>query len=150
MAGDKQTTAAPTTELDEKAFELFREMVAKSPTGRGGEQQARAAYMKAEAFLKVREAIQDGTIKPSKTDASVLTDCCAPNLHRSHPYNLVSRRFGDLSKVGKIQQWLDKNPTPESDPDQLVGRIKDAFPELSWDTPAINTARAIFPQYVTR
>jgi len=139
-----------TNELHDKAFELFREMVAKSPTGRGGEQQARAAYMKAEAFLAVREAIQSGAIKPSKSDGPALTDCCAPNLHRSHPYNLVSQRFGDLTKVNRIQQWLDKNPTPERDPEDLVSRLKDAFPELSWDTPAINTARAIFPQYVTR
>lgn len=145
MAGEKTASS----ELDDKAFELFREMVAKSPTGRGGEQQARAAYMKAEAFLTVREAVQSGAIKPSKSDGSMLTDCCAPNLHRSHPYNLVSRRFGDLKKINRIHEWLVKNPTPERDPEELVGRIKDAFPELSWDTPAINTARAIFPQFVT-
>lgn len=143
MAGEKSTN-----ELDDKAFELYREMVAKSPTGRGGEQQARAAYMKAESFLKVRDAIASGAMKPSKSEGPALADCCAPNLHRSHPYNLVSQRFGDLSKVNKIKLWLDKNPTPERDPEELVGRVKDAFPELSWDTPAINTARAIFPQFV--
>lgn len=145
MAAEKQTT-----ELDDKAFELFREMVAKSPTGRGGEQQARAAYMKAEAFLTVREAIRSGAMKPTRQEGPALTDCCAPNLRRTHPHNLVSQRFGDLKRVSVINQWLERNPTPERDPEELVSRINSEFPDLSWDTPAINTARAIFPTYVTK
>jgi hypothetical protein len=155
MAGEKPTTESK-DELHEKAFEIYSAMVAKSPTGRGGEQQARAAYRKAEAFLAVRDGMQSGTMKASKTDGPVLADCCAPNLHRTHPYNLVSQRFGDLAKVGRIKKWLDANPTPERDPEELVGRLKEQFPELVWDTPplnpgtsTINIARAIFPAYCT-
>lgn len=144
MAGEKQSS-----ELDEKAFEIFKETIAKSATGRGGEQQARAAYMKAEAFLAVRESVRSGELKPAKQDGPALTDCCAPNLHRMHPHNLVSRRFGDLNKVQRVHQWLNKNPTPEHDPALLVDRMKNEFPELQWEMPSINTARAIFPAYVT-
>jgi hypothetical protein len=145
MAGEKQTTT--NTELDDMAFDIFKETVAKSQTGRGGERQAKMAYQKAESFLAVREAVRNGDLEPSKQDGPMLTDCCAPNLKRTHPHNLVSTRFGDLKKVDRINQWLSKNPTPEGNPDELIDRAKKEFPELEWDLPTINTARAIFPSY---
>lgn len=144
MANEKQNT----TELDEFAFEIFKQSVARSPVNRGGEQQARAAYIKAEAFLAVRDKARAGELKAVKSDTPVLADCFAPNLKRNHPFNLVSQKFGDLNKVNRIAKWLDVNPTPESEPEELVSRINREFPDLSWDQPAINTARAIFPEYV--
>lgn len=135
-------------ELDAFAFEIFKEAVAKSPVNRGGEQHARAAYAKAEAFLAVRDRVRAGELKAVKQDGPVMADCFAPNLKRSHPFNLVSQNRGDISKVNRIAKWLDANPTPESDPEELVTRINREFTDLSWDLPTINTARAIFPEYV--
>lgn len=133
------------TELDSLAFEIFKQSVASSPGNRGGEQQALASYKKAEAFIAVRDRVRSGEAKPVKAD--VLADCSAPNLKPTHPFNLVSQRFGSLEKVNRIAQFLDKHPTPAGEPDELVGSINRAFPELSWDIPMINTARAIFPAY---
>jgi hypothetical protein len=143
MPNEKQTT-----ELDQLAFEIFSQMVAKSPANRGGEQQARAAYIKAEAFLAIRDRVRAGELKPAKQDGPVLADCYCPNMRRTHPYNLVSQKQGDLNKVNRIAQWLDKNPTPERDPEELVARINAEFLDLSWDLPTVNTARLLFPEYV--
>lgn len=136
-----------TTELDQLAFEIFTQMVAKSPINRGGEQQAKAAYVKAEAFLSVRDRVRAGDMKPVKQEGPVLADYFCPNLKRTHPYNLVSQKMGDLNKVNRIAKFLEANPTPESDPQELVDRINREFPDLEWDMPKINTARTIFPEY---
>lgn len=144
---DTKTTGA-NSELDEFAFEIFKQSVANSPVNRGGEQHARAAYAKAEAFLAVRERVRAGEMKPAKQDGPKLCDVSAPNLRRTHPHNLVSQRFGDLAKVNRIAKWLDQNPTPESNPDELVDRLKYEFTDLDWDLPTINVARTIFPEYV--
>lgn len=142
MANEK-----PNPELDSFAFEIFKEVVAKSPASRGGEQQALAAYKKAEAFMAVRERVRSGDTKPAKVDGPVLADCFAPKLKKTHPHNLVSQKYGNLEKVNRIAQYLDKNPTPENEPDELIARFNREFTDLGWDLPAINTARAIFPAY---
>jgi len=146
MAGEKQSNP----ELDDFAFEIYKQAVATSPVNRGGEQQARAAYAKAEAFIAVRDRVRAGELKAVKPDGPQLAECSAPKLRRTHPFNLVSSRFGDLKKVSLISKWLDSNPTPESEPEELVTRINREFPDLSWDLPAINTARVIFPEYVSK
>lgn len=142
---DKQQ---PNPELDAFAFEIFKQSVANSSVNRGGEQHARAAYAKAGAFLAVRDRVRAGEVK-TVNDGPKLCDVCAPNLRRSHPHNLVSQRFGDLNKVNRISKWLEQNPTPESDPEELVTRINREFTDLSWDMPTVNTARAVFPEYVS-
>lgn len=134
-------------ELDDFAYGIFKEMVASSPASRGGEQQALAAYKKAEAFMAIRDRVRAGETKAVRQEGPALTDCFAPNLKRTHPHNLVSQKFGDLAKVNRISQFLDKNPTPEGDADELISKINREFPELSWDLPTINTARAILPAY---
>lgn len=144
--------ATETTELDTLAFELF-----KARAGRqGGEFEALAAYKQAEAFLSVRDKVHTGELTPAGPEGPQLADCCCPNMPRTHPYNLVAKlhtdrkgveTLGDLGKVNRIKKWLDKNPTPESDPENLVSRLNREFPELGWDLPTINTARAILPAY---
>lgn len=152
MAGPDK---AANIELDEFAFEIFKQAVARSPINRGGEQQARSAYVKAEAFLNVRDRIRSGELKPAKVDGPVLADCSVPNKHRTDPINMVSTRFGNanLELVNRVKKWLDVNPTPESDPLDIVPRFKSQYPELHWgDTPeqvvaSIATARVIFTAY---
>jgi hypothetical protein len=144
MADTKETKAFD--DLDSLAFEIYSARLAH-PQQRGGEHVAIDSYRQAETFLSVRDRARGGKLKAKADDGSTLADCSAPNLRQTHPHNLVSQRFGDLVKVNRIKAWLDKNPTPESAPEELVGRINREFPELSWDLPTVNTARAIFPAY---
>jgi hypothetical protein len=98
------------SELDELAFRIFERRVAQMGGRRGGEKLAVECYREAEEFLAVKK--RGG--EPTKKDAedSLLADCCAPNLRRTHPHNLVSRRMGDINKVNRNKVWLYKNPTP--------------------------------------
>lgn len=146
----------PNKELDALAFEIYSKRVASHPVRRGGERDALDSYRKAEAFLAVRKKVRSGETKVKDDGLVELCDCCAPNLPRSHPHNLVAKVFtdrkgtqiqGDLAKVQRIAAWLYKNPTPESDPEELVSRINREFPELNWEQKEVNTARAVFPAY---
>ena len=138
-----------TTELDQLAFEIFKTGVAMSP--RPAEQWAIEAYRKAETFLAIRNKIQTGTVKAAAPAGPQLADACAPNLHKYHPINLISQRFGDLKKVSRIDAFLKNNkPSPTvDDPDQeLLERVKREFADCeSWDKPALATARSVFPAY---
>ena len=141
---------ADNKELYELAFELYVKRVAAQPLVRNAEHEAIEAYRKAESFLAVRDKIKSGGLVAVKQDGPQLADCCAPNLSPKHPHNLVSQRFGDpkLTLVNRIATWLDKNhPAPDQDEKDFALRMNREFPDLSWDPPAINTARAIFPAY---
>ncbi len=142
MAGEK---IAPNVELDTMAFEIFSKRVAASPAKRGGEREAMDAYRCAEAFLAARDKVRSGELREKPVD--LLADCHAPNLKRTHPHNLVSKAQGNLERVNRIRKWLDSNPTPADEPDQLLARLNREFPDLGWDLPTVNVARAIFPQY---
>lgn len=146
--------ATETTELDTLAFELFKQRA--SNLRQASEFEAIQAYKQAETFLAVRAKVQSGELTPAEPEGPQLADCCCPNLPRTHPYNLVARLHtdrkgvetpGDLGKVNRVKKWLDKNPTPETDPENLVARLNREFPELGWDLPTINTARTILPSY---
>ena len=133
-------------ELEALAFEIYKQAVAGG-SAIASEQQALAAYHKAEAFISVRTRVRNGQLKAEKTTGPQLCDVRAPNLPRTHPHNLVSKVYGNLDRVRKIYAWLEANPTPEREPTELIPRLQAAFPDLSWDVPTINTARAIFPDY---
>lgn len=141
------------SELDDLAFRIYSERVA---AGRGGEAVAIDSYRKATDFVTVRDKMRTGQLSAAKPEGVQLAECCAPNLDRNHPLNLVAKVFtdrkgasfpGDISKVRRINKWLSENPTPESDPEELVPRLSQSFPELGWNLPTINTARAVFPNY---
>lgn len=142
MAAEKTTP-----ELDALAERIFCEAVVNSPSKRSGEDLATQAYARAAEFLKVQKKMQSGGLSHDKANGPRLSNCCAPNLHKRHPHNLVSQRFGDLNLVQKINAWLASNPTPETDPEEILPRLRRDFPELGWGLPDINTARAIFPAY---
>lgn len=157
---NKPATPNADAELDDLAFKIFSQAVATAPGRRGGEREALESYRLAEAFLAVRRKVKSGEAKPKPKDGPELASCSAPNLPRYHPHNLVARQVtlrvkgaptgtyqGDLAKVQKINEWLDRNPTPEQSPEELVPRLANAFPELAWDLETINLARAIFPAY---
>lgn len=131
-----------TTELDEFAFRLYAERVAKMPAQINGETSSIWAYKKAEEFLAVRARIKAGEELTKVPDGPQLNDASAPRLKPTHPHNLVSKRFGDLTRVRKIHEWLQKHP-PRIKPDQAP----IVFSELEWDEQTTNLAREIFPHY---
>ena len=122
-------------ELESLAFEIFKETVAKIPANRLGEQVAIEAYRKAEAFLKIRDRVRSGEPLVKQADGPQLCDASAPNLKKTHPHNLVSKRFGDLAKVNRIAKWLGDNPTTETSE------------EMDWDAPTTALARVLLPAY---
>lgn len=153
--------AAPVVneELDDLAFEIYKERVGRGLTRRNGEHEAAESYRRAEAFLAVRKKVRAGELKPTKEEGPQLAESCAPNLPRTHPINLVARVHidrkgvetpGNLDKIRRIKDWLDKNPTPEDDPERLVHQFGREFHDLGWDLPKINTARAIFGAYTAK
>lgn len=154
MASDNKTNA----ELDAFAFDIFKQTCAVRAVKGNGEQVVIDSYRKAETFMSVRDKIRSGALDVAEPVGPQLADCCAPNLPRNHPHNLVAKLYtnrngtsipGDLKKVGRIYEWLKANPTPETDQEQIVTRLAAQFSELGWDLPTINTARAIFPAYVS-
>ena len=141
MATEK---TAVNPELDGLAFDIYKQRCAN---GQGGEQIAIDSYRKATDFIAVRAKMQTGQLNPAKPEGIQADYCRAPNQPKTHPHNLVASNGGDLARVARINAWLNKNPTPESDPNELIPRLRSAFPELSWDLPTINIARQTFPAY---
>ena len=144
-------------ELETMAFDLYAKRVATLPPGRNGERDVIESFARAEEFLAVRKKVRSGEVKAKGPTGPQLSDCCAPNLPRSHPINLVAQTFTDrkgsqvpcdLAKINRIAKFLAVNPTPEKDPDELVVKLNREFPELGWTLPEINTARAIMHAYV--
>ncbi len=134
------------SELDDLAFAIYRERVGKFLHS-AGEPLAIDSYRKAEEFLRVRDAMRAGELTTKKPTGPQLSEVSAPNLKPTHPHNLVSQRFGDLQRVNRIKQWLDKNPTPEADPQELTSKFNREFGDLGWATQDIALARTIFPEY---
>lgn len=140
-------TKTDTTELDELAFRLYAERIAKMPAQASGEASSRWAYRRAEEFISLRDRVRAGeTVAASQT---ILADVSAPNLKKTHPHNLVSQRFCDdnggeqavLTRIKQIKDWLDKHPRSDESP--------VAYEPLYWDVPTTNLARVILPHYVS-
>lgn len=137
-------------ELDQLAFDIFSKRIAAQPSRQASERDVIGSYREAEMFLAVREKVRAGEVKPKAPEGPQLCDCSAPNMRKTHPHNLVSQRFGNLDRVSRIKQWFDQNQMAENDSDELVTKINHDFPDLGWDLPAVNTARAIFPDYCVK
>lgn len=139
--------------LNQLAFELY-----KSRAGAHASQAKALAidcFRKAAAFMDVEaEITAEGFDNVAATQPGA--ECRAPNLHETHPLNLVARNGGDLGRVAKIKAFLDKNTTPRPtgdldrdthDVNELTSKVNKAFPGLNWDAEQIETARQIFPAY---
>ena len=146
MADDKKNNVATGAELEAVALEIYGKLVSAG-VPRNGEQLATAAFVKANEFLAVKAKIKSGEISLEPKEESKWSDVCAPNLPKFHPHNLVSRAMGDPELVKKIHEWLEKNPTPERNPEELVDRLNRTFRSLDWSDTEVKTARAIFPEY---
>jgi hypothetical protein len=136
------------TELDEIALQIYAQR--QSAPRISGESDALDCYRRADAFLAVRAKVRKGELKAAKPTGPQLSDCCAPNLRKNHPLNLVSQKYGDLGRVDRIAKWLDTHPTPERDPEDLVIAFNREHGGLDWALHEIATARLVFPTYATK
>lgn len=133
-------------EMDKLAFELYGKRVASHRLDMA-EATLLDCYRKAALFIKVRQRIRTEGISLAVPDEPEGADCRAPNLRPTHPYNLVAQVGGDLSKANRIKKFLDVNPTPAGDngPEELLTKLNRTFPDLGWDMPTVNVARALLP-----
>lgn len=147
-------TKAEMSELDDLAFQIFSQRATSGK--RSGEREARNAYAQAQAFLDTREKIKSG--KYSKVpDKQRMADCCAPNLGRFHPLNLVAETFtdrvsgkqmpGDLALVKRVNNWLNTHMKPDLNQEEFLATFRAEFQDLKWDMPTVNVARAVFPAF---
>ena len=153
MANETKTD----TELESVALRIYVERVSQRSSAFGVDQVAAACFREAEAFLRVRDKVRNKEFEPTRDTGTKLSEASAPNLSPLHPLNMVSQRFGDknLKRVREINEWLNKNATPDINPDDLIERFDKAFRDLNWKVhnkpgetlAVINTARAVFPAY---
>lgn len=148
--------ATDTSEIDELAFRLYAERIAKMPAQVNGEESSKWAYRKAADFIAIRDRIRDGESTAERK--TKLSEVSAPNLKPTHPHNLVSQRFCDanggeekvLARVKAINAWLLAHPRSDENPvalDQL-DRF-DPSTRFDWDVPTTNLARVLLPNYVS-
>lgn len=118
------------------ALELFKER--SSQTGISPEQIAIDCFRDAKAFAKIAERVLYDDIELAHADSNPLDAAFAPNLKRTHPINLISKAWGDLTKVKAALVELEANPGAEH------------YEPFGWGKPEINQARVLFPSVVER
>jgi hypothetical protein len=123
------------------AERLFAERSMRA-NGRDMRSVAVGCFRDAAVFADVATAHELGMLESEivKPTGPQLCDVSAPNLHHSHPHNLVSRRFGDLKKVAVIYADLKANPDVEMYVNEQL--------MINWDREATKLARLLFGEYI--
>ena len=131
---------ANTDQIQAVALELFKSrsaMVAQ----RGTEMVAARCFADAAAFVEVAAKYRSGEIVPQPQEAWG-ADAFAPRLPKNHPINLVSREWGDKSRVNRLAKLLEANAA------NLDYELQDG--DLSWSRATTNTARNLLPVYADK
>lgn len=140
MADNKPAVATAPSANDADAVQQVALKLYAERSGRGKadpREIALQAFRDAEVFTEVSALYRaDKLPVPAAQDPRAI--CFAPNLKKTHPYNMVSRQHGDLNRVARIYSQLEANPTIE------------AFEELEWDAPTTSLARTLFPSYLDK
>ncbi len=129
--------ASDPSEVDELAFRLYSERIAKMPAQVSGEESSRWAYRRAEEFLSVRDKVRAG--EELRDEGPKLSEVSAPNLKPTHPHNIISKRFGDLAKARAAYEFLKKHPHSDEEP--------VTYAPLDWDAATVKLARQVLPHY---
>jgi hypothetical protein len=132
--------AADVKSADKKAIaEIARDLFAERSArafGRNVKSLAIQCYRDAATFHEISQLYELDALETDKPAGPQLSEVSAPNLKKTHPHNLVSRRFGDLKKVREVNAWLKANPTAET------------YEDLEWDAPTTKLARILFPEFI--
>ncbi len=124
--------------LEQLAFNLFGQRMAMLGSHAAGT-VAKKCFRDADAFLKTATEIAEKGIKEF-VDTNPLDDAYAPNLPKKHPLNLMSKEWGDLSRVRSVLKKLELDPKAEV--------LNDA--DIEWGAIEVGTARRLFPDVVKR
>lgn len=129
------TAASDADAVQQVALQLFAE---RSGRGKADPREiALQAFRDAKVFTEVSELyLADNLPVAAAEDPRAI--CFAPNLKKTHPYNLVSRQHGDLNRVARIYAQLEANQNLET------------LEELEWDAPTTTLARTLFPSYLEK
>ena len=137
MANDngkpQQAQPAVSDRVKKAAFELFK----SSSFGVSPKMLAIRCYRAAQEFCDAEDEILSGAVSISVIDNNPLDDAYAPNLKKTHPVNLISKKWGDLKKAMEAYEHV-----------QNLG--VNAYEPLGWEMPECNTARALFPAVLKR
>ncbi len=149
MATETAKPAAGDTEIDRIALQIFANRAALTHGSPASAADAVKCYKEEATFIRARGQFHAGEFDPQVAKGPQLADCCAPNLPKTHPHNLVSGQMGDLTKVASIQKFLVANPNPkhEGGEQDIINALNRQF-ALGWTFAELRTARVIFPQYV--
>jgi hypothetical protein len=129
----QQVTPAVSDRVKKAAFELFK----ASAFGVSPKMLAIRCYRAAQEFCDAEDEILNGTVSISVIDNNPMDDAFAPNLKKTHPVNLISKKWGDLKKA--MEAW------------QHVKNLSvNAYEPYGWEMPECNTARALFPSVIKR
>lgn len=126
-------------------LELAQEIFTQSSAmfgGRATRQNAVQAIRAAEEFMTAKAEYESGQLaKPSDIWGG---DCCAPNMPKMHPLNLVSAERNIASKganrelVNRIAKWLASNPNEDQAYEDETWK---------WTRDETKTARKLFTAY---
>ena len=129
------STASDADAVQQVALQLFAE---RSGRGKAAPREiALQAFRDAKVFTEVSALYRDDNL-PVAAAEDPRAICFAPNLKKTHPYNLVSRQHGDLNRVARIYAQLEANQSLET------------LEELEWDAPTTTLARTLFPSYLDK
>ena len=122
-----------TDTVEQVALQLFAE---RSGRGKADPREiALQAFRDATVFTQVSALYRENKM-PVAAAEDPRAICFAPNLKKTHPYNLVSRQHGNLNRVAEIFAELDKD------------KSRERYEELEWDEPTTSLARTLFPAYL--
>lgn len=127
----------PIGEVEKVALQLFAERSSRIVRLGATRQVALESFRDAQTFLQVQAEFRSGRLVTAAPLKDPRAECFAPNLKKTHPHNLVSQEFGDLSRVAKIYAELKADPTRET------------YEECDWDKPQVDLARILFPAFLT-
>lgn len=120
-------------ELGERLFAAKRSM----PRQSGAQQDAVLSLREARIFIDARSDFESGKLDTRTHEGPELSDCSCPNEKKTHPHNLVSKRFGNLERVKKVLAELEA--------DKRIEAYESG--DISWSVSQTNLARLIFPAY---
>ncbi len=157
MAKTQEPTATH-ARLEEVALTIFSASLATGVHRTQLSVAASRAFEGATMFLAMSEEIEAG-IRPAVMEEPKgprPQDCCAPNLPKNHPINLIAAKHtrrngdtagGDLKLVAKIYNRIkDIDLTTKEDD----FRIEDSELGINWDKPIIATAQHLFPNFIEK
>lgn len=147
MAASAKSAKEELSSKVEHARDMFSAVVAHHGGTANPADLARRCFHYADHFKDAESSYLNGTLEPEE-DLNPYDDASAPNLSKSHPINLMSKRWGSIEEVLKhfdAISKLDRSSWREDvKPDDIV------YEDAHWTVAQVMTADAMFPAFIKR